>query len=234
MGTGVGRGDLLHHLTERTGLATEFLHPFRRIKAHGVDPQVAHSLGTAVGLALNGLVPVSLDIDLLPKELAPPRRDPGLAMTLRLVALIVVFGLAYLVNGAIRERRLLADLTAKLHQVQTEAAKVEQLKGEVGTLANQIATLRIIDQEETRKLDVLRELVQILPKGVVLTLFSVEKREARIGGTITGSASDLISILEQSPIFENAQFTSPVAQRGAEGQEFQIKALLETRKENRS
>lgn len=234
LGTGVGRGDLLHHLTERTGLATEFLHPFRRIKAHGVDPQVAHSLGTAVGLALNGLVPVSLDIDLLPKELAPPRRDPGLAMTLRLVALIVVFGLAYLVNGAIRERRLLADLTAKLHQVQTEAAKVEQLKGEVGTLANQIATLRIIDQEETRKLDVLRELVQILPKGVVLTLFSVEKREARIGGTITGSASDLISILEQSPVFENAQFTSPVAQRGAEGQEFQIKALLEIRKENRS
>jgi Tfp pilus assembly protein PilN len=78
-------------------------------------------------------------------------------------------------------------------------------------------------------LDVLRELVQILPKGVVLTLFSVEKREARIGGIITGSASDLISILEQSPFFENAQFTSPVAQRGAEGQEFQIKALLETR-----
>ncbi len=230
-GTGAGRGDLLHHLAERTGLATEFLHPFRRINAHGVDPQVAHSLGAAVGLALHGLVPLPLDIDLLPKELAPPRRDPSLAMALRLTTLIVVLGLAYLVNGAIRERRALADLTAKLHQVQTEAARVEQLKGEVGTLAGQIATLQTIDQEETRKLDVLRELVQILPKGVVLTLFSVEKREARIGGTITGSASDLISILEQSPVFENAQFTSPVAQRGADGQEFQIKALLEAGQE---
>jgi hypothetical protein len=39
--------------------------------------------------------------------------------------------------------------------------------------------------------------------------------------------------MEQSPLFENAQFTSPVAQRGAEGQEFQIKVLLEVRKEKR-
>ncbi|MBI2883502.1 MAG: pilus assembly protein PilM [Candidatus Methylomirabilis oxyfera] len=228
-GTGAGKGDLLHHLAERTGLATEFLHPFRRIKAQGVDPQVAHSLGTAVGLALNGLVPLPLDIDLLPKELAPPRRDPSLAMTLRLVALIVALGLAYLVNDAVRERRALADLTATVNRVQAEAAKVEQLKGEVASLASQIATLETIDREEVRKLDVLRELIQILPKGVILTLFAVEKREVRIGGTIPGSASDLISILEQSPLFENAQFTSPVAQRGAEGQEFQIKAFLEAR-----
>lgn len=232
-GTGAGKGDLLHHLAEQTGLEVEFLHPFRRIKARNVDPQTVHSLGAAVGLGLHGLVALPIDIDLLPKELAPPRRDPSLAMTFRLLALIIALGLVFLVNGAIRERRALAELTAKLHQVQTEAAKVEQLKGEVGTLAGQIAALQMIDQEETRKLDVLRELVQILPKGVILTLFAVEKREVRIGGTIPGSASDLISILEQSPLFENAQFTSPVAQRGAEAQEFQIKALLEIRKEKR-
>ena len=80
----------------------------------------------------------------------------------------------------------------------------------------------------------LRELVQILPKGVTLTLFSVEGREVRIGGIITGSASDLISILEGSPVFENVQFTSPVASRGMEMQEFQIKATLEARKVPRS
>jgi Tfp pilus assembly protein PilN len=81
---------------------------------------------------------------------------------------------------------------------------------------------------------VLRELVQILPKGVTLTLFTVEGREVRIGGSITGSASDLISILEQSLVFENAQFASQVARRDAETQEFVIKALLEARKELRS
>ncbi|MDE2485028.1 MAG: pilus assembly protein PilM [candidate division NC10 bacterium] len=232
-GSGAGRGDLLHHMAERTGLAVEFFQPFQRIKAQGVAPQVAHSLGTAVGLALNGLVPLPLGIDLLPKELAPPRSDPSLAMTFRLVALIVALGLAYLVNGAVRERRVLARLTVKLNQMQAEAAKVEQLKGEVASLSGKIAALDKIDRGEVRKLDVLRELVQILPKGVTLTIFSVEKREVRIGGTITGSASDLISILEQSPVFENAQFTSPVAQRGAEGQEFQIKALLEAGKEKR-
>lgn len=230
-GMGAGRGDLLRHLAERTGLEVEFLQPFRRIKARGVDSQAAHSLGVAVGLALHELVALPLDIDLLPKELVPPRRDPSLAMTFRLLALIVALGLVYLVNGAIRERRALAELTDTLNRVQAEAAKVESLKGEVASLAGQITTLETIDREEARKLDVLRELFQILPKGVTLTLFTVEKREVKIGGIITGSASDLISILEQSPLFENAQFTSPVAQRGAEGQEFQIKALLEAKKE---
>ena len=73
---------------------------------------------------------------------------------------------------------------------------------------------------------------ELKKKGVTLTLFSVEGREVRIGGSITGSASDLISILEQSAVFENVQFTSPVASRG-EIQEFQIRAFLEGRKEKR-
>ncbi|MDE2059605.1 MAG: pilus assembly protein PilM [candidate division NC10 bacterium] len=231
-GAGRGEGDLLHHLAERTGLEVEFLQPFQRIKASGVDPQVAHFLGAAVGLALHGLVTLPVDIDLLPKELAPPRRDPSLAVTIRLVALVVALGLAYLVNGAIREHRALAELTATLNRVQAEAAKVDQLKGEVASLRSKIATLDKIDREEVRKLDVLKELVQVLPKGVTLTLFSVDGREARVGGSITGSASDLISILEQSPVFENVQFTSPVASR-AESQDFQIKMHLEAKKEKR-
>lgn len=232
-GSGAGRGDLLRHLAERTGLTVEFLHPFRRIAARGVDPQVASSLGAAVGLALNGLVTLPLNIDLLPKEAAPPQRDPSLLMTFRLLALVMALMLAYVVSGAVRERQALADLLTRLNQLQVEAAKVERLKGEVETLGGQIATLEKIDKEEVRKLDVLRELFQILPKGVTLTLFSVEGREVRVGGSITGSASDLISILEQSPVFENVQFTSPVASRGVESQEFQIKAFLETPKERR-
>jgi Tfp pilus assembly protein PilN len=233
-GAGGGRGDLLHHLAERTGMEVEYFHPFQRIRSLGVDPQAAQSLGAAVGLALNGLVALPIHIDLLPAEMAPPRRDPGLAMTVRFLALIVVLALAYGVGGAIRERRSLADLTARVKQVQTEAAKVEQLKGEVDRLESQIAALEKIDRGEVRKLDVLRELFQILPKGVTLTLFSVDGREARIGGSITGSASNLITILEESPLFENAQFTSPVASRGAETQDFQIKTILEGRRGSRS
>jgi Tfp pilus assembly PilM family ATPase/Tfp pilus assembly protein PilN len=233
-GSGAGRGDLLHHLAEATGLKVEFLQPFQRIRARGVDPQSAPSLGAAVGLALKGLVALPLDIDLLPKELAPPRREPGLATTFRLLILIVVLGLAYAVSEAMRERRALANLTARVNRVQSEANKVEELKQDVVKLSGQVAVLEKIDREDVRKLDVLRELVQILPKGVTLTLFTVEGREVRIGGSITGSASDLISILEQSLVFENAQFASQVARRDAETQEFVIKALLEARKELRS
>jgi general secretion pathway protein L len=193
-----------------------------------VDPQIASSLGVVVGLALNGLVSLPLDIDLLPEAVALPRRDPGLVTTVRLIALILALGMAYAVGEAVRERRALAELTATLNRVQAEAAKVEQLKGEVASLSGKVATLDKIDRGETRKLDLLKELVQILPKGVTLTLFSVDGREVRVGGSITGSASDLISILEQSPVFENVQFTSPVASR-AESQDFQIKALLEAK-----
>jgi len=111
---------------------------------------------------------------------------------------------------------------------------VEQLKGEVARLTGQILALQKIDQGEVRKLDLLREVLQVLPKTVTLTLFSVEGREVRIGGSITGSASDLISLLEQSPLIENVQFTSPVATRGGETQDFQIKAFVEAPKAPRS
>jgi Tfp pilus assembly PilM family ATPase/Tfp pilus assembly protein PilN len=232
-GSGGGRGDLLHHLADRTGLEVEFLRPFQRIGGEGVDPQTAQSLGAAVGLALNGLVNLPLRIDLLPKEKAPPRRDPAFVATFRLLALIVALGAAYGVSETIRERRALADVTAKMNLVQTEAAKVEQLKGDVTKLNGQIAVLEKIYREDTKKLDLLRELVQILPKGVILTLFNVDGREVRIGGSITGPASELISIFEQSKFFENAQFTSPVASRGAETQDFQIKAFIERPKEPR-
>ncbi len=232
-GAGSGRGDLLHHLAEQSGLEVEFLQPFQRIKARGVEPQAAQSLGAAVGLALKGLATLPLQIDLLPREMAPPRQDPGLTRTYRLLLLIAVLGLAYGVSGAIRERRALAGLIARVDRLKAEAGTVEQLKGEVVRLDNRIAALQRIDQEEVRKLDALREIVQLLPKGVTLTLFSVEGREVRIGGSIAGSASDLISILEQSPFFENVQFTSPVASRGGETQEFQIKGILEARRERR-
>jgi Tfp pilus assembly protein PilN len=150
-------------------------------------------------------------------------------MTVRLLALIAALGLAYAVNGAIRERRALVELTASVDRLQTEATKVEQLKGEVARVSGQIAALEKIEKEEVRKLDVLRELFKFLPKGVTLTLFSVDGREVRIGGSITGSASNLISILEESRVFENVQFTSPVASR-ADTQDFQIKAFLEAGK----
>jgi len=233
-GTGGGKGDLLHHLAERTGLEAEFLYPFERIRARGVDPQAAQSLGAAVGLALTGLVDLPLRIDLLPREATPPRRDPTLTTTIRLVVLITLLGLAYLVSQGLRERRALADLNARLAAVKAEAEQVEQLKGEVARLTGQILALQKIDQGEVRKLDLLREVLQVLPKTVTLTLFSVEGREVRIGGSITGSASDLISLLEQSPLIENVQFTSPVATRGGETQDFQIKAFVEAPKAPRS
>lgn len=233
-GSGGGRGDLLHHLAERTGLEVEFFQPLRRIKARGVDPQTASSLGAAVGLALNGLVALPLMIDLLPRELAPPRRVAGLATTFRLLALSALLGVAFVVSGAVRERRALAKVTARIGQLQVEVAKAEQLKEDVARLDRQIATLEKIDREELRKLDVWSELVRILPKGVTLTFFSIDGRQVQMHGSISGSASNLISILEQSPVFENVQFTSPVASRGSETQDFQIKAYLEARKERRS
>jgi Tfp pilus assembly PilM family ATPase/Tfp pilus assembly protein PilN len=229
-GTGGGRGDLLQYLAERTGLQVEAFSPFQRVRAHGIDSDSAQSLGAAVGLALNGLVTLPMQIDLLPREMAPPRRDPSLTLTFRLLALVLVLGAAYLVSGAIRERRALADLTVRVDQARAEAETVEHLKSDLAALNSQIVDLENIDRSEIRKLDVLRELVQILPKGVTLTQFSVDGRDARIVGSIAGSASSLITILEESPVFENAQFTSPVASRGADTQDFHIKARLEGRR----
>jgi general secretion pathway protein L len=89
-----------------------------------------------------------------------------------------------------------------------------------------IQSLEKIRNSELSKLAILKELSNILPSSVWLTDCRYHKQELRLSG-YAASASDLISILDGSPLFTASEFTAPIT-RTREGQEsFKIETSIE-------
>jgi len=92
-----------------------------------------------------------------------------------------------------------------------------------------------LKREETRKLEVLRELSDILPSSVWIWNMKLRSKDIEING-FASSASDLIAILDKSPLFEKVEFSSPVTKErrptgdAAERERFRISAKIERTK----
>ena len=82
----------------------------------------------------------------------------------------------------------------------------------------------------------LKELTQLLPSTVWIWNLKYDGKEIEVSG-YADSASDLISLLDKSPLFEKVEFLAPVTkerQMRPEGEKekerFKIKARLEGRR----
>jgi general secretion pathway protein L len=131
------------------------------------------------------------------------------------------------VNGEIKKRRPEIDAVEKL-QKQKEA------------LSKEIAEFDKIEAGETSKVEVLRELAHILPGTVWIWNFKYNGKEFEISG-FADSASDLIPLLDKSPLFEKVEFLAPVTKErfqtvvaGAvttkEKERFKIKMKIEAKR----
>jgi general secretion pathway protein L len=86
--------------------------------------------------------------------------------------------------------------------------------------------------EETSKLEILRELSDVIPPTVWIWNMKLRSKDIEING-FANSASDLIAILDKSPLFEKVEFSSPVTKERrptgdpAERERFRISAKIE-------
>jgi general secretion pathway protein L len=100
----------------------------------------------------------------------------------------------------------------------------------------EILDLDKIRSAEPSKVEILRELTQLLPATVWIWNFKYTGRELEISG-FADSASELISLLDRSPLFERVEFLAPVTKErerregvDKERERFKIKARLEGRR----
>jgi general secretion pathway protein L len=81
------------------------------------------------------------------------------------------------------------------------------------------------------KLQILEDLTKIIPDDSWLTDFEFNADEKKV--TLSGystSASKLIPILEESKLFTNVKFTSPITKRAGVQENFKIEMTLELAK----
>ncbi len=165
-------------------------------------------------------------INLLPADdgINGGRRVGGLSLFLAAVAAALFAVAVYLPLEA--QQGEMQAFQAALAKAKAEAGAAMELRREIDRLVEESRFLVTRKQKSVKATEVLDELTRILPDGTWLRQFKIKDREVRISG-FSQAASNLIGLIEQSLMFENARFTSPVTQDRREGLErFNVAADL--------
>jgi Tfp pilus assembly protein PilN len=191
---------------------------------------------SSIGVPLRGLIKTRLDLNLLPFEMRKTVRQVGRPLFMILTSLALALSLAWGIGVLVRYRSELNAINTEIKKRRPEIEVVEKLQQQKEGLRKEIFELEKIKSGEISKIEILRELTQLLPTTVWVWNFKYTGKEIEISG-FADSASDLIPLLDKSPLFEKVEFLTPVTKErmrmGSEGQEkerFKIKARLEGRR----
>ena len=191
-----------------------------------------------------GLTPECLDIEvrgqltqpqcnLLPASLIPDKPPTSLSRfnkLLLIINLVLLAALAatYLTGLATTRDRLQTKMeTAKLKAEATLKIreKADKLKEEAEFLSN-------LKKDTVSKIAIVEELTRIFPDETWLDRGILEENRIKLHG-LSSEASNLLSEMEKSPMFENVAFQAPVVQEKRYGKErFQISADLSVASDN--
>ncbi len=144
---------------------------------------------------------------------------PVILTVLLIAGLLAVFVLFPFLN----ERRYVADLTAEQNRLQKPALRVQSIDK---TLAAQRARIASLDDFRTRPqadLDLMNELVRLLPPQVWTNSIEIFPDSVVIAGE-ADQAAPLLKLLDSSPLFEKSEFVMAVTRNG-QNDLFRIKSL---------
>jgi general secretion pathway protein L len=186
----------------------------------------------SVGLALRGLTKTRWNINLLPLNLRKKVTRFGLYLALSLSAVAVFLALTWMIHPLLQERKELQRVLAQLKEMKPRVDAIEAVQKNKDLLEKEVQEFVTLKRDETSKLEILRELSDILPSSVWIWNMKLKPKDIEING-FASSASDLIAILDKSPLFEKVEFSSPVTKERratgdtAERERFRISAKIE-------
>jgi Tfp pilus assembly protein PilN len=207
---------------------------------HRIDVEAGASrpdkIFSSIGLPLKGLTQTKLDLNLLPFEMRKKVREIGKPVFMILASLVVILSLTWGIGVFFQYRDALNTVNDEIKNRKPAVEAVEQVQKQKDALRKEIVELEQIQLAEVSKVEILRELTQLLPATVWIWNFKYRGKELEISG-FAESASDLISILDRSPLFERVEFLAPVTKErerregmDKERERFKIKVRLEGRR----
>lgn len=228
--------NLLNALKKNDRIKGVSLAPLHRTEAEREGLPAPHKIYAAIGLPLKGLIKTQVDLNLLPFEMRRKVRELGRPLSTLLTFVALFLALTWGAGVYYRYSRELNTLNAEIKKRKPEVEAVEKLQKQKEELGKEISELLKIRSEETSKIEILRELTQILPNTVWIWSFKYNGKEIEVSG-FADSASDLIPLLDKSPLFENVEFLAPVTKErqmrldgDKEKERFRIKAKIEGRR----
>lgn len=176
-----------------------------------------------------GLQPVIVDIagdgsspdntlNLIRQERNRNTAGPGGVLMILLTALAVILFAAAAYVPIDQQRRVAESLHDRVVEARAEAASADRLREEIERITKDARFLVDKKRHSPAAIRIVDELTRILPDGSWLLQLQVRGSEIVIAG-YSATASDLIGLIEQSPLFGNAKFRSIVTQDAKVGLE---------------
>lgn|GEM_PF-2877376 len=222
---------LPEYIEAQTGLEVKILNPLRGLTTKSIPGKIASSLSVATGLALRGLEDQPIMLNFLAEGKKIKRKVNQLVITASLMVLIVVLSLAWVLGLQYESGLVSAELSKRLKALQPEVEVVKNISQEIEKVDRELSMINNIVDSEVSKMELLKELTTILPADTWLDNFNVSNEKLEIDG-YSESPSNLISMLEISPLLENVQFGSSITKMGPGKERFKIKADIERKKDS--
>jgi general secretion pathway protein L len=131
---------------------------------------------------------------------------------------MIILALVYSGSAIWQERRIAIDLDQIMHQARAEAGKARQLQEQVDARKKAVDKVTQERQAYVPQVDILLDLTRLIPAGSWVRSLTLSAGSVSISGE-SEQASDLISILESSALFEGVRFKSPVVRNRQSGKE---------------
>lgn len=162
----------------------------------------------AFGLALEILRETPIRLNLLPFEVRKKPSRIGYYALTGLAALVILFAVAWAGGNLFRQQMRLKSAEKEIRQLSSEVASITEMKQRIKELEERAGVLKDI-RARTSFLDILKELTQVIPNTAWVTKLSFTDKGIQLNG-FSESASELISVLESSPLFEDVVFLSAI------------------------
>jgi general secretion pathway protein L len=182
---------------------------------------VSHEMIVAFGAALKGFEKLPVDINLLP---VIHRKRPSkfvYYVMFFLLALSIFSGIMFVGSKFMKERIILTQLDTEIDRMLVEIQTIDRIRNDLNGLENQIKQLNRLEGERVPVLDVLREISERLPDNAWIQDLRYSEKEVQIYG-FADSASNLIQLLEASPLFSDVIFLSTITKEKDGKERFRI------------
>ena len=175
----------------------------------------------AYGLALKGLKKTGMKINLLPIQFRKkPSRIANYTMFF-LAGLALLTAILWGGGILLKHQWTLDRLETEISQLDTQIEEIEKIRAHKEDLSDRILYLGTLQRGSAPVLDVLKELSIRIPEDAWVNQFDFSEKGINIAGE-AASASELIPLLEDSPIFENVAFLSTITKSRDGKERFRI------------
>lgn len=226
---------IVTNLKEADQLKGVSLPPMDRIRGEAGKSK-PDKIYASIGVPLKGLISSRVDLNLLPPDLRKKAKEVGRPLLIVLTSLALFFGLTWGVGTFMHYRKESDAVNDEIKKRRPAVEALEKLQKQRDEYRKEMAELVQIRSGEISKVLVLEELTRLLPDATWIWNLKYNGKEMELSG-FADSASDLIPLLDRSPLFEKVEFLAPVTKemqmRGdgnKEKERFKIKAKIEGRR----